>query len=85
MNTFNSRSKKNLNVTTIWNGTTWSSGTPSTYKIARIQGTYSTLTNGGFSCLDMYLDSNKITIQHLVILQLQVFIYMIMKQEHHKI
>ena len=62
MNTYNSRSKKNLNVTTIWNGTTWSSGTPSTYMIARIQGTYSTLTNGAFSCLDMYLDSNKITI-----------------------
>ena len=62
MNTYNSRSKKNLNLTTIWNGTTWSSGTPSTYMIARIQGTYSTLTNGAFSCLDMYLDSNKITI-----------------------
>jgi hypothetical protein len=62
MNTYNSRSKKNLNVTTIWNGTTWSSGTPSTYMIARIQGTYSTLTTGSFSCLDMYLDSNKITI-----------------------
>jgi hypothetical protein len=62
MNTYNSRSKKNLNVTTIWNGTTWSSGTPSTYMIVRIQGTYSTLTSGSFSCLDMYLDSNKITI-----------------------
>lgn len=50
-------------ITTTWNGTAWSNGTPSKKKLATISGNYNTATNGSFSCCSLIVNGgNTLTI-----------------------
>lgn len=44
-------------VTSTWNGTTWSNGTPFDKIVAVINGNYNTLTNGSFSCCTLVVNN----------------------------
>ena len=45
---------------TTWNGTSWSNGTPTLSKLAIINGTYDTNTNGSFECCSLTVNTGKI-------------------------
>ncbi|WP_291137772.1 choice-of-anchor D domain-containing protein [Flavobacterium sp. UBA7663] len=42
--------------TTIWNGTTWSNGTPDVTKLAIINGNYDTISHGDFECCSLLVN-----------------------------
>lgn len=42
---------------TIWNGTTWSNGTPDLSKLAIINGNYDTTTHGDFECCSLLVNA----------------------------
>ena len=44
---------------TTWNGATWSNGLPSLTKVAIIDGTYVTATNGNFSCCSLIVNATR--------------------------
>ena len=46
-------------ISTTWNGTAWSNGTPSATAEAIIDGTYSTTTNGAFTAKKLTVNSGK--------------------------
>lgn len=49
-------------LTTIWNGTTWSNGTPDASKEVVVDGAYSTITHGTFTANKLTLNSGSLTI-----------------------
>jgi hypothetical protein len=47
---------KTSELTTIWNGSSWSNGLPSSTRIAVINGNYSTTPNGNFTAKDLVIN-----------------------------
>jgi hypothetical protein len=47
-------------VTSTWNGTTWSNGTPYNKIVAVINGDYNTATNGSFSCCSLVVNAGRV-------------------------
>jgi hypothetical protein len=54
---------KLINTSSTWNGTAWSNGTPTIDTDTFIEGTYSALATGSFTCKSLTVNSGSITIE----------------------